>query len=311
MSCIGGHPYNRCVSSLPSRSPRASKPTAHVGTLLREWRAARRWSQLDFALNAGVSARHLSYVETGKAQPSRNMLLRFADALDMPLQERNTLLTAAGFAPEYPEIALTALEHAGIRRAIDYILEQHEPYPAFVVDRHWNVQMANHGAERIGAFIMDGRPSAHQNIIRQVFDPDDMRAGVANWEELAGELIRHLHWAVAATPSDPVPRALLDEALAYPGVPPQWRTRDLDVPPSPLLTTVFERMAGNCVFSRPSPRSASHGMSISRTSTSNAASRWTMSRRRSAASCATLQAPCSIGLKGLSARRTASLSILP
>nr|WP_255745699.1 helix-turn-helix transcriptional regulator [Lysobacter sp. CFH 32150] len=209
--------------------------------MLREWRAARRWSQLDFALNAGVSARHLSYVETGKAQPSRNMLLRFADALDMPLQERNTLLTAAGFAPEYPEIALTALEHAGIRRAIDYILEQHEPYPAFVVDRHWNVQMANRGAERIGAFIMDGRPSAHRNIIHQVFDPDDMRAGVANWEELAGELIRHLHWAVAATPSDPVPRALLDEALAYPGVPPQWRTRDLDVPPSPLLTTVFRK----------------------------------------------------------------------
>jgi transcriptional regulator with XRE-family HTH domain len=234
-------PYDGFVSVPAARPSELMKRTAHVGALLREWRAAKRLSQLDLSLNTGVSMRHLSYVETGKARPSRDMLLRFADALEMPLHERNTLLTAAGYVPEYPEIALTALESTGIRRAIDYILEQHEPYPAFLVDRHWDVLMANRGAQRIGAFVMGGRPSAHRNIIRQVFDPDDMRAAVANWEELARELIRHLHAAVAATPSDVVVRALLDEALSYPGVPSQWRTRDLDVPPSPLLTTVFRK----------------------------------------------------------------------
>lgn len=209
--------------------------------LLREWRGARRLSQLDLALDTGVSMRHLSFIETGKARASRGLLLRFAAALDMPPHERNTLLAAAGYTPEHPEVALTAPQDAGIRRAIDYMLAGHEPYPAFVVDRHWNVLMANRGAERIGAFVMDGRTSAHGNIIRQVFDPNDMRAAVANWEDLAGELVRHLHAALAASPTDAIVRSLLEEALAAPGVPSQWRTRDLDVPPSPLLTTVFRK----------------------------------------------------------------------
>lgn len=228
------------MSSAPLRSG-ASKLTDHVGVLLREWRGARRLSQLDLALDTGVSMRHLSFVETGKARASRGLLLRFAAALDMPPHERNTLLAAAGYAPEHPEVALTAPQDAGIRRAIDYLLTGHEPYPAFVVDRHWNVLMANRGAERMVAFVMDGRSSAHGNIIRQVFDPDDMRAAVANWEDLAGELVRQLHAALAASPTDAIVRGLLEEALAAPGAPSKWRTRDLDVPPSPLLTTVFRK----------------------------------------------------------------------
>lgn len=222
-------------------TPQPSRFAAQVGALLREWRAARRWSQLDLALEAGVSARHLSCVETGKSQPSRDMVARLADALEMPLRERNALLVAAGYAPKYPESALGTPELAQVRRAIECILRQQEPYPAFVLNRRWDVLMANDAAQRVNRFVMHGRASAHANMIRQIFDPDDLRPAVANWEEVAGNLIHHLHGEVAAAPSDAAARALLDEALAYPGVPARWRMRDLDTAPQPLLTTVLRR----------------------------------------------------------------------
>lgn len=212
-----------------------------LGALLREWRAARRLSQLDLALDAGISPRHLSCIETGKAQPSRDVVTRLADALDMPLRERNALLVAAGFAPRYPETALATPELAQVRRAIEFILAQQEPYPAFVLNRRWDVLMANDAALRVNGYVMKGRASAHRNMIRQIFDPADLRAAVANWEEVAGDLIHHLHSEVAAAPSDLAARELLDEVLAYPGVPARWRMRDLDTAPAPLLTTVLQR----------------------------------------------------------------------
>jgi transcriptional regulator with XRE-family HTH domain len=217
-----------------------SLPT-HVGLLLREWRAVRRLSQLDLALEAGVSARHLSCVETGKARPSRDMITRLADTLDVPLRERNALLVAAGYAPQYPETALGTPELARVRQAIEFILEQQEPYPAFVLNRHWDILMANRAALRVNGYVMRGRASAHTNMIRQIFDPDDLRVAVANWDEVAGDLIHHLHQEVAASPSDLVARALLDEVLGYPGVPARWRRRELGVAPRPLLTTVLHR----------------------------------------------------------------------
>jgi transcriptional regulator with XRE-family HTH domain len=214
---------------------------ARVGELLREWRAARRLSQLDLALDAGMSARHLSCVETGKAQPSRDMIARLADALEMPLRERNALLMAAGYAPKYPETALGTPELAQVRRAIEFILEQQEPYPAFLLNRRWDVLMANRAAMRVNSFVLRGRVSAHTNMLRQIFDPADLRGVVVNWEDVAGNLIRHLHNEVAAAPSDVAARALLDEVLSYPGVPARWRTRELGAAPSPLLTTVFRQ----------------------------------------------------------------------
>lgn len=217
----------------------SASPATRVGHLLREWRASRRMSQLDLALATDVSTRHLSCVETGKAQPSRDMVLRLADALDMPLRECNALLIAAGYAPSYPETALSTPAMAQIRHAIELMLKQQEPYPAFLLNRHWDVLMANQAAARVARFALRGGDSAHSNMIRQIFDPNDLRSAIINWEEVAGDLIRHLHDVVAATPSDSVARALLDEALAYPGVPMQWRMRDLASAPSPLLTTVF------------------------------------------------------------------------
>jgi hypothetical protein len=159
----------------------------------------------------------------------------------MPLRERNALFMAAGYAPKYPETSLSTPELAQVRRAIEFILKQQEPYPAFVLNRHWDILMANQAAARVGGFVMRGRASAHGNMIRQFFDPDDFRMAVGNWEEVAGDLIRHLHDEVAAAPSDTAARALLDEVLRYPGVPARWRLRDLGAAPTPLLTTVLRR----------------------------------------------------------------------
>lgn len=220
-------------SSLPS--------AAKLGALLREWRAARRFSQLDLALEAGVSARHLSCVETGKAQPSREMVVRLADALEMPLRERNALLLAAGYAPAYPETSLGTPQLTQVRRAIELILEQQEPYPAFLLDRTWNVLQANRAAMRVNRFVLRGEGSRHANMIRQIFDPADLRSAIVNWEEVAGDLIRHLHHEIAASPSNEAAPALLEEVLAYPNVPARWRTRELDAVPLPLLTTVFRQ----------------------------------------------------------------------
>jgi transcriptional regulator with XRE-family HTH domain len=130
------------------------KDTRHVGHLLRDWRQRRRLSQLGLALDADVSAKHLSFVETGRAHPSREMVLRLAERLDVPLRERNALLLAAGFAPLYRERPLADPELDDARRAIERLLAAHEPYPALAVDRHWNMVTAN----RLVAPLMTGSP---------------------------------------------------------------------------------------------------------------------------------------------------------
>jgi transcriptional regulator with XRE-family HTH domain len=203
-----------------------------IGTLLREWRETRRLSQLALALDAGISARHVSQVETGKAQPSREMVVRLADALGLPLRERNALLLAAGYAPEYPETPLATPALAQVRHAIALMLEHQEPYPAFVLNRRWDILEANLGAARVARFLIGG--SQHANMVHQFFDPADLRAVVVNWEEVAGDIVRHLH-------GEPAARLVLEEALRYPGVPAHWRNRTADIAPSPLLTVEFRK----------------------------------------------------------------------
>jgi transcriptional regulator with XRE-family HTH domain len=238
---VGRSPRLICrMAARDPLSPPPPVPSLHVGALLREWRAVRRFSQLDLALAADISTRHLSCIETGKAQPSHDMVVRLADTLEMPLRERNALLMAAGYAPRYPETALATPGLAQVRRATEFIIGQQEPYPAFVLNRHWDIQMANAAAMRVTGFMLGGG-SEHRNMIRHFFDPKDLRAAVVNWEEVAGDLIRHLHNDVAAAPTDDISRALLDEALSYPGVPARWRLREPGAAPSPLLTTVFRR----------------------------------------------------------------------
>jgi transcriptional regulator with XRE-family HTH domain len=229
---------------------RAGFPSSHppIGALLREWRTTRRMSQLDLALEAGMSARHLSYVETGKAQASRDLVCRLADVFGMPLRERNALLLAAGYAPQYPENALATPALERMRQAIELIIAHQEPYPAFVIDRRWNVLMANEAAVRVNRLLMDGRESRHANLLHQVFDPDDFRPVIVNWPEVAEKFIRHVHEQLAAVPADGALQALLADVLSYPGVPTQWRSRDLESMPAPVLTLVFRSRLGELRF---------------------------------------------------------------
>lgn len=219
----------------------ASGESATVGALLREWRVARRMSQLDLALQAGISARHLSYVENGRARPSREMIERLSEALAVPLRERNVLFTAGGFAPQYAETGLNAPRLAKMRYAVQAILAQQEPYPAFLLNRHWDILMENEAATRVNRFMLGGRDSKHTNMLHQVFDPDDLRASLENWEEIAGAMLRHLHNEVAASRADMKAAALLQEVLAYPGVPTHWRQRDIGTTPAPVLSACFHR----------------------------------------------------------------------
>lgn len=219
-----------------------------IGLLLREWRAARRMSQLDLALESGISARHLGFIETGKAQASRETTARLAGTLALPLRERNALLRAAGYAPSYTERELAAPELQRFAQAIDLILTHQEPYPAFLINRHFDVVMANAAAMRVNAFLMQGRKSPHGNLIRQVFDPDDFRGVIVNWPEVAAKFLRHLQEEIVAMPSDRRAPQLLDEVMRYPGVPEEWRRRDLGSEPEPVLTMVFRSPAGPLRF---------------------------------------------------------------
>lgn len=205
-------------------------------------------SQLDLALEAGMSARHLSYVETGKARASRELICRLADVFGMPLRERNALLLAGGYAPQYQENALATPALERMRQAIELIVAHQEPYPAFVIDRQWNVLMANAAAVRVNRLLMDGRESRHANLLHQVFDPDDFRSVIVNWPEVAEKFIRHVHEQLAVVPTDRTLQTLLADVLGYPGVPGHWRMRDFDNTPAAVLTLVFRSRLGELRF---------------------------------------------------------------
>lgn len=226
----------------------ATEPPSPIGALLREWRAARRLSQLDLALETGISTRHLSCVETGKARASRDTVSRLADALGMPLRERNALLRAAGFAAMHPERPLAAPALERVRQAVDLILAHQEPYPAFVISRHWEVLATNAAVGRLGRILTDGRPPRHTNLLHQLFDPQDFRPVIANWHEVAARFIRHVHDDIAAHPTDRRMRQLLDEIFAYPDVPARWRERELGDEPSPIVTFTFHSTRGELRF---------------------------------------------------------------
>jgi transcriptional regulator with XRE-family HTH domain len=188
---------------------------SRVGALLREWRQRRRLSQLDLANLAGTSARHLSYMENGRARPSRTMLLRLSAALDVPLRERNTLLLAADYAPAYRESSLDDGYMASIRSALETMLTAHEPYPAVVVDRLWNVLQGN----RAMGVLMDGIPphllKPRPNVFRLALHPDGLAARLANLGEVRELFLERLSRQVNAT-GDAELQALYEEVSRYP-----------------------------------------------------------------------------------------------
>ena len=193
------------------------------GRLLRQWRTTRHLSQLALATDAGISTRHLSFLETGRAQPSREMVQLLAGMLDVPLGERNALLVSAGYAPAYGERHLGAPELEPVRSAIQFILRQQEPFPALVLDGEWNVVMRNAASHRI--FELFRGPADHVNVMRTVFDPNGLRPFIANWPCIAECMMQSLHREVAATGNEAIVR-LRNELLAYPGVPSRWAAPD-------------------------------------------------------------------------------------
>ena len=203
-----------------------TKPPANeLGLLLRQWRDIRGRSQFELSLDAGVSQRHVSFIESGRSVPSRQMLMDIAQALDIPLRERNTLLLAAGYAPIYQESAWDALEMQSVTSALARILRQHEPFPAVVMDRYWNVLMTNESAPRFfNSFINLSARKRPRNMLHLMFDPAGMRPFIANWEDVAKSLIQRVYRESVGHVIDDKTRVLLAELLAYPDVQPGWKS---------------------------------------------------------------------------------------
>jgi transcriptional regulator with XRE-family HTH domain len=189
---------------------------ARVGTLLRDWRQRRRLSQLDLALEAGVSARHVSFIETGRSRPSAEMVLHLAAQLDVPLRDRNQLLLAAGYAPVYGQRGLDDPEMSAVRETLELILKSHEPYPAVAVDRHWGVVTAN---SAFGLLAEDAAPELLEppvNILRLALHPEGIAPRIVNFAEIRSALLLWLGRQAVST-GDPALAALHEELRALPG----------------------------------------------------------------------------------------------
>jgi transcriptional regulator with XRE-family HTH domain len=188
-----------------------------AGALLRDWRQRRHRSQLDLALETGVSARHLSFVETGRARPSPELLLALADQLEMPLRERNSLLLAAGYAPRYRQTGLDDPSMATVRGALERMLGLHDPYPGVVIDQSWNVVLANDAAGRLVSLLPPALAGAPLNVFRACLHPDGLAAATLNFAEWAGYLLGHLNRLRVLTADLAVAR-LVAEVGSYPNV---------------------------------------------------------------------------------------------
>jgi transcriptional regulator with XRE-family HTH domain len=211
-----GLAYDGAMLTRPHTPARPSRTSPQAfGEHLRHWRQHRRLSQLDLASEADISTRHLSFVETGRASPSREMVLRLSERLDIPLRERNTLLVAAGYAPMYRERPLDDPALDAARQAVELILQSHEPYPALAIDRHWNLVAAN----RMVPLLMAGADASLRqgtvNVLRLSLHPQGLAPAIANLVQWRAHLFERLRQQITAT-ADPVLVDLLEELRAYP-----------------------------------------------------------------------------------------------
>jgi len=210
-----------------------------LGELLRYWRQERGKSQLDLSLDTGISQRHLSFVESGRSAPSRDFLSIVSDALNVPLRERNVLLLASGYAPQYSEQSVDAEQMAIVTRAIDRMMEQHEPHPALVLDRYWNVVRTNKAAPQFFASFVDleARPKP-RNLLDLMLDPAGMRPFVEEWEKVAAGLLQRVRREAVGQILDAKLQDLLKRLREYPGV---AALKPPLAPQSPVLPIVFRR----------------------------------------------------------------------
>ena len=216
-----------------------------LGELLRYWRQQRSKSQLNLSIDTGISQRHLSFVESGRSAPSRDFLSTVSEALNIPFRERNVLLLASGYAPQYREQGMDAEQMAIVTRAIDRMLQQHEPHPALVLDRYWNVVRTNEAAPRFfGLFVnLEARPKP-RNLLDLMFNPAGMRPFVEEWENVAAGLLQRVRREAVGQVLDAEFQKLLKRLREYPGI---AGLQPALAPQSPVLPIVFRR--GNRRFS--------------------------------------------------------------
>ena len=215
--------------------------TDGFGARLKWWREHRGLSQLALAGAADASQRHLSFLESGRAAPSREMVLQLGAVLDVPLRQQNALLHAAGFAPVWRERDLSDPELAQVSGALDYMLAQQEPYPAFVVDRRWNLLRANEGAGNLVTFLLGAAPTGAVNLADALVAPDVLRPFMENWDDVAMHFLRSVQ-ADALADGTAETAELLRRLMAYPGVPPLSRVAPLETH-APVLNINFRKGA--------------------------------------------------------------------
>jgi transcriptional regulator with XRE-family HTH domain len=206
------------------KSTKLKKTNSELGVLLRHWRDVRGKSQLDLSLDTGVSQKQISFIESGRSVPSRLTLTAIAGALDIPLRDRNSLLLAAGYAPVFSDSPWDSIGMKSVTDALKRILRQHEPFPALVMDRYWNVLMINECAPRFfNCFIDMAARKGPRNMLHLMFDPKGMRPFVANWEDLAKGLFERVYRESIGRVVDQKTKELLAELLAYPDVNSEWK----------------------------------------------------------------------------------------
>ena len=219
----------------------AAATDSSFGQLLKQWRSQRNFSQLDLSVTSNVSQRHISFLESGRSNPSRDMVLMLSAVLDIPLRQQNKMLTAAGFAALYSEFDLSDPEVAPIRRALEFTLRQQEPYPALVMDRYWNHLMMNKGAERLIKWLTEEKDLPTEigpNLIKLMLHPQGVKEHVENWEIVASHLIYRVH-RETRTGEEQQSQSLFDSLLAYPAVNNLWRSPVKENWQLPLLNTIF------------------------------------------------------------------------
>ncbi len=226
------------------------KKRALFPALLKYWRGASGLSQLDLALAADVSSRHVSFLETGRAKPSEEMVLRLSATLQVPLRDRNAMLSAAGFTERFEDPGLGEALSTPVREALDRMLKVHEPFPMVVMDRHYNVIRTNAGADRMMLQVV-ADPTALAppiNAFKVLFDPRLARPNVIDWERQARAMLSALHIETLQRPSDDGLVQLIDSLLAYPEVPKGFRQPDFSQEPSPTFTIRLNSKVGRLSF---------------------------------------------------------------
>jgi transcriptional regulator with XRE-family HTH domain len=216
-----------------------------LGRLLRQWRQVRGMSQLELALATGISSKHLSFVETGRAQPGRDVVLRLASALDLPLRDRNAALMAAGYAPMYGQNRLDSPEMAPVARAVEFMLRQQEPYPVVVADRFANILRRNQATERLLTWLLGEAAGANasgcDNLYRLVLCPEGLRPLIRNWQEVARQVVMRVRRELSAMPAGPEGPAFLEELLNMPGLPDDCYDATPEVVAPPVVSTIIEK----------------------------------------------------------------------